>query len=92
MFSTATTSKLILSGLILVSDDLRHSFLFSTGWTSSGELKVVEELEFSKGWIVVNSLCRLGETGLSAADERIMKKDRPSGVVKRAWTWSPFHD
>ena len=23
------------------SDDLRHSFLFSTGWTSSGELKVV---------------------------------------------------
>src|SRR5438876_4586626 len=26
-------------------DDLRHSFLFSTGWKSAGELKVVEELD-----------------------------------------------
>ena len=73
------------------SDDLRHSFLFSTGWTSSGELKVVEELEFSNGWIAVNNLCRLSETGLSVADEKVVKEDHPSGVVQRAWTWSPFH-
>jgi hypothetical protein len=73
------------------SDDLRHSFLFSTGWTSSGELKVVEELEFSNGWIAVNNLCRLNETGLSVADEKVVKEDHPSDVVKRAWTWSPFH-
>ena len=73
------------------SDDLRHSFLFSSGWTSSGELKVVEEFEFSNGWIAVNNLCRLNETGLSVASEKVMKEDRPSEVVKRAWTWSPFH-
>ena len=73
------------------SDDLRHSFLFSTGWTSSGELKVVEELEFSSSWIAVNNLCRLNETGLSVADEKVIKLDHPSDVVKRAWTWSPFH-
>ena len=73
------------------SDDLRHAFLFSTGWTSSGELKVVEELEFSNGWMAVNNLCRLSETGLSVAEEKVVKEDRPSEVVKRAWTWSPFH-
>ena len=73
------------------SDDLQHSFLFSSGWTSSGELKVVEELEFSNGWIAVNNLCRLSETGLSVADEKVVKEDHPSGVVQRAWTWSPFH-
>ena len=73
------------------SDDLRHSFLFSTGWTPSGELKVVEELEFSNGWIAVNHLCHLSETGLSVADEKVVKEDHPSDVVKRAWTWSPFH-
>jgi len=73
------------------SDDLRPSFLFSTGWTSSGELKVVEELEFSNGWMEVNNLCRLSETGLSAADEKVVKEDHPSDIVKRAWTWSPFH-
>ena len=73
------------------SDDLRHSFLFSTGWASSGELNVVEEFEFSNGWIAVNNLCRLGETGLSVADEKVVKEDHPSEVVKRAWTWSPFH-
>jgi hypothetical protein len=72
-------------------DDLRHSFLFSTGWTSSGELKIVEELEFSNGWIAVNDLCRLSETGLSVTDEKVTKEDHPSDVVKRAWTWSPFH-
>jgi len=72
-------------------DDLRHSFLFSSGWTSSGELKVVEELEFSNGWMAVNDLCRLTETGLSVADQKVVKEDRPSDVVKRAWTWSPFH-
>ena len=73
------------------NDDLRHSFLFSNGWTSSGELKVVEELEFSSGWIAVNNLCRLTETGLSVADEKVVKEDHPSDFVKRAWTWSPFH-
>jgi hypothetical protein len=73
------------------SDDLRHSFLFSTGWTDSGELKVVEELEFSNGWMAVNNLCRLTETGLSVANQKVVKQDRPSDVVKRAWTWSPFH-
>ena len=73
------------------SADLRHSFLFSTGWNSSGELRVVEEFEFSSGWIAVNNLCRLTETGLSIADEKVVKEDRPSEVVKRAWTWSPFH-
>jgi hypothetical protein len=73
------------------SDDLRHSFLFSTGWTDSGELKVVEELEFSNGWMAVNNLCRLTETGLSVADQKVVKQDHPSDVVKRAWTWSPFH-
>lgn len=73
------------------SDDLRHSFLFSSGWTSSGELKVVEEFEFSSGWILVNNLCRLNETGLSVTSEKVLKEDRPSEVVKRAWTWSPFH-
>jgi len=72
-------------------DDLRHSFLFSTGWTSSGELKVVEELEFSNGWISVNNQCRWSETGLSVADTKVVKADHPSEVVKRAWTWSPFH-
>jgi hypothetical protein len=71
--------------------DLRHSFLFSTGWTSSGKLKVTEEFEFSNGWIAVNTLCRLSETGLSVADEKVVKEDRPSDIVKRAWTWSPFH-
>jgi hypothetical protein len=73
------------------SDDLRHAFLFSTGWTSSGELKVVEELEFSNGWMAVNNLCRLSETGLSVINQKAVKEDRPSDVVKRAWTWSPFH-
>jgi hypothetical protein len=73
------------------SDDLRHSFLFSTGWTSSGDLRVVEEFEFSSGWMAVNNLCRLSETGLSVAEEKVVKEDRPSEVVKRAWTWSPFH-
>jgi hypothetical protein len=73
------------------SDDLRHSFLFSTGWNSSSELRVVEEFEFSSGWIAVNNLCRLNETGLSIADEKVVKEGRPSEVVKRAWTWSPFH-
>lgn len=73
------------------SDDLRHSFRFSTGWTSSGELKVVEELEFSNGWIAVTSLCRPSESGLSIADQKVVKEDHPSDVVKRAWTWSPFH-
>jgi len=73
------------------TDDLRHSFLFSTGWTSSGELKVAEELEFSNGWIAVNYLSRLSETGLSVADEKVVKENHPSDVVKRAWTWSPFH-
>jgi hypothetical protein len=73
------------------SDDLRHSFLFSTGWTGSGELKVVEELEFSHGWMAVNNLCRLTETGLSVVNEKVVKEGRPSEVVKRAWTWSPFH-
>jgi len=72
-------------------EDLRHSFLFSTGWTDSGELKVVEELEFSNGWMAVNNLCRLSETGLSVADRRVVKEDHPSDAVKRAWTWSPFH-
>jgi hypothetical protein len=73
------------------SDDLRHSFLFSTGWTSSGELKVVEELEFSNGWIAVNNLCRVSKAGLSVADEKVVMEDHPSDVVKRAWTFSPFH-
>src|SRR5262245_11229243 len=73
------------------SDDLRHAFLFSTGWTRSGEFKVVEELEFSTGWIAVNHLCRPRETGLSVTDEKVVKEDHPSDVVKRAWTWSPFH-
>lgn len=31
------------------TDDLRHSFVASNGWTNSGELKVAEEFEFSKG-------------------------------------------
>jgi hypothetical protein len=43
------------------SDDLRHSFLFSTGWKSSSELKVVEEFEFSKDWIAANNVCRITE-------------------------------
>jgi len=73
------------------NDDLRHSFLFSTGWTPSGELKVVEELEFSTGWTAVNNLCRLSETGLSVADQKVVKEDHPSDVVKRAWMWRPFH-
>ena len=73
------------------SEHLQHSFLFSTGWTSSGQLKVVEELEFSNGWVAVNHLCRLIGTGLSVADEKVVKEDHPSAVVKRAWTWSPFH-
>jgi hypothetical protein len=73
------------------NDDLRHSFLFSTGWTSSGELKVVEEFEFSNGWIAVNNLCRLNETGLSVAEGKAVKEAHPSEVVRRAWTWSPFH-
>ena len=73
-------------------DDLQHSFLFSTGWTSSGELKVVEELEFSNGWIAVNNLCRPSESGLSVADQKVVKEDHPSDVVKRAWTWSPYHN
>lgn len=72
-------------------EDLRHSFLFSTGWTNSGELNVVEELEFSNGWIAVNNLCRLSETGLSVSDEKVEKEEHPSEIVKRAWTWSPFH-
>jgi hypothetical protein len=73
------------------SEDLRHSFLFSTGWTNSDELRVVEEFEFSKGWIAVNNLCRLTKTGLSVAEPKVVKEDQPSEVVKRAWTWSPFH-
>ena len=76
---------------ICTGEDLRHSFLFSTGWTDSGELKVVEKLEFSNGWMAVNNLCRLSETGLSVADRRVVKEDHPSDAVKRAWTWSPFH-
>ena len=73
------------------SEDLRHSFLFSTGWTNSGELRVVQEFEFSNGWMAVNNLCRLSETGLSVASGKVVKEGRPSEVVKRAWTWSPFH-
>ena len=73
------------------SDDLRHSFVYSTGWATSSELKVVEELEFSNGWMAVNNVCRLSESGLSIADEKVVKEDHPSDIVKRAWTWSPFH-
>jgi hypothetical protein len=54
-------------------------------------LRVVEEFEFSNGWIAVNNLCRLTKTGLSVVEEKVVKDDRPSEVVKRAWTWNPFH-
>jgi len=73
------------------NDDLRHSFLFSTGWKSSNELNVVEEFEFSKGWIAVKNLCRVTETSLSVAEHEAAKENRPSELVSRAWTWSPFH-
>jgi hypothetical protein len=73
------------------SDDLRHSFLFCIGWKASGELEVVEELEFSTGWAVVNNLCRITEKGLSVAERKVAKESHPSETVKRAWTWSPFH-
>lgn len=72
-------------------DDLRHSFLSSSGWTSSGDLKVVEEFEFSKGWIGVNNVCRITDAGLSVAEHKMAKEDRPSKLVQRAWIWSPFH-
>ena len=72
-------------------DDLRHSFLFSTGWKSAGELKVVEEFEFSKGWIAANNVCRITGTSLSVAEHKVAKESRPSELVRRAWTWSPFH-
>jgi hypothetical protein len=73
------------------SDDLRHSFLFATGWKASGELEVLEEFEFSTGWIAVNNLCRITETGLSVSETKIAKESHPSELVHRAWTWSPFH-
>ena len=73
------------------NDDLRHSFLFCTGWKNSGELNVVEEFEFSKGWIAVNNLCRISGTGISVVEHKVAKETRPSGFVGRAWTWSPFH-
>jgi hypothetical protein len=72
-------------------DDLRHPFLYSTGWKSSTELKVVEELEFSKGWIAGNTVCQISGTGLSVAEHKVAKESRPSELVRRAWTWSPFH-
>jgi len=52
-------------------DDLRHPFLYSTGWKSSTELKVVEELEFSKGWIAANTVCQISGTGLSVAEHKV---------------------
>ena len=73
------------------SDDLRHSFLYSTGWKTPGELEVVEEFEFSSGWLAVNDLCRVTETGLSVAETKVVKEAHPSEFVSRAWTWSPFH-
>ncbi len=72
-------------------DDLRHAFLYSIGWKSSTELKVVEELEFSKGWIAANTVCQISGTGLSLAEHKVAKESRPSEFVRRAWTWSPFH-
>jgi hypothetical protein len=90
-WSDQTTPKIVALCPTCSSDDLRHSFLFSTGWKSSRELKVVEEFEFSKDWIAVNNVCRTTETGLSVAEEKIVKQTHPPEVVRRAWTWSPFH-
>lgn len=73
------------------NNDSNHSFLFSTGWKSSNELNVVEEFEFSKGWIAVKNLCRVTETSLSVTEHEAAKENRPSELVSRAWTWSPFH-
>jgi len=53
------------------SDDLRHSFLYSTGWKTPAELEVLEEFEFSSGWLAVNNLCRVTETGLSVAETKL---------------------
>jgi hypothetical protein len=73
------------------SDDLRRSFLFSTGWQSSRELKIVEEFEFSKTWIGVNNVCRITGARLSVAEHKIAKEPGPSELVRRAWIWSPLH-
>jgi hypothetical protein len=72
-------------------DDLGHPFLFSTGWKNSSELQVVEEFEFSKGWIAVHNLCRITGARLSVTENKIVKQSRPSEFVRRAWTWSSFH-
>lgn len=90
-WSDQSTPEIIALCPTCTSEDLRHSFLFSTGWNTSGELKVAEEFEFSKGWIAVNNLCRITEKNLSVAQEKVVKESRPSELVGRAWTWSPFH-
>ncbi len=73
------------------SDDSNHSFLYSTGWKAPAELEVLEEFEFSSGWLAVNNLCRVTETGLSIAETKAVKETHASEFVGRAWTWSPFH-
>ena len=90
-WSDQSSPEIIALCPMCTSDDLRHSFLFSTGWKSSSELKVVEEFEFSKGWIAANNVCRITRNSLSISEHKVTKESHPSELVGRAWTWSPFH-
>jgi hypothetical protein len=90
-WSDQSNSEILALCPTCTNDDLRHSFLSATSWTTSGELKVLEEFEFSKAWIAVENVCRMSDTGLSVAEHKIANEDRPSKLVQRAWTWSPFH-
>jgi len=71
--------------------NLGHGFLFARGWKSASALKVAEEFEFPEGWIVLNSVCQITGPNLSVIEHKIEKESRPSELVRRAWTWSPFH-
>jgi hypothetical protein len=73
------------------ADSVRHGFLFAQGWNSSDELTVIEELEFPQGWILVKKRCRLVGGRLTLVEHKAEKEHSPSELVRKAWTWSPFH-
>jgi hypothetical protein len=73
------------------ADGVQHRFLFTHGWNSPNELTVIEELQFREGWIAVKKRCRVVAGGIILVGHTAEKEDGPSEVVRRAWTWSPFH-
>jgi hypothetical protein len=73
------------------ADGVQHGFLFAHGWNSPNELTVIEELQFREGWIAVKKRCRVVAGGIILVGHTAEKEDGLPELVRRAWTWSPFH-